>query len=47
MTIRFVEEARCELFDAMAYYEEARRGLGRRFRDEVARCIAWVAEHPD
>jgi hypothetical protein len=47
MTVRFVGEARCEFFDAMAFYDEARRGLGRQFRDEAARCIAWVAEHPD
>ena len=47
MTIRFVEEAQQEFFDAISFYEDARAGLGRRFKDEVDRCILWVADHPD
>lgn len=45
--IRFVEEAQRELLDAIAYYEEARAGLGRRCKDEVDRCVLWIADHPD
>ena len=47
MTIRFVEEAQSELLDAISHYEEARAGLGRRFKDEVDRNILWIADHPE
>ena len=47
MTIRFVEEARREFLDAIDYYEEARAGLGRRFKDEVDRCVLRIANHPE
>ena len=47
MTIRFVEEARSELLDAISFYEEARAGLGRRFKDQVDRSVLWIADHPE
>lgn len=47
MTIRFVEEAQRELLDAIAHYEGARAGLGRRFKDEADRSIRWIADHPE
>lgn len=47
MTIRFVEEARQELLDAISYYEEMRADLGNRFKAEVDRCVLWVAAHPE
>lgn len=47
MTIRFVEEAQLEVLDAIDYYEEAQAGLGRRFKDEVDRCVLWIAGHPE
>ncbi|CAN5687533.1 hypothetical protein BH11VER1_BH11VER1_33600 [soil metagenome] len=47
MNIRFVEEAQWELLDGISYYEEARSGLGQRFKDEVDRCILWIADHPE
>ncbi len=47
MNIRFVEEAQREFLDAIDYYEEARAGLGRRFKDEVDRCVLWIADHPE
>jgi len=47
VNIRFVEEAQRELLDAIAFYEEARAGLGKRFKDEVDRCVLWIADHPD
>ena len=47
MRILFLEEAQQELFDAISFYEEACVGLGRRFKDELDRCILWIAEHPE
>jgi plasmid stabilization system protein ParE len=46
VTIRFVEEAQHEFLDAIAEYEEARAGLGQRFKEEVDRCVLWIAAHP-
>jgi plasmid stabilization system protein ParE len=47
VTIRFVEEAQSEFLDAICDYEEARGGLGQRFKDEVGRCVLWIAGHPE
>ena len=47
MIVHFVEEAQREFLDAISYYEEARAGLGRRFKDEVDRSILWIAGHPE
>ena len=47
MNVIFVPEAKDEFFDAIAYYEEARDGLGERFKEEVDRCILWAADHPE
>ena len=47
MIVRFVEEAQRELLDAISYYEEARAGLGRRFKDQVDRSVLWIADHPE
>jgi plasmid stabilization system protein ParE len=45
MNVVFVPEARDEFLDAIAYYEEARCGLGERFKGEIDRCILWIAGH--
>jgi hypothetical protein len=37
MRIVFLPEARCEFLAAVKTYEDARAGLGLRFRDEVDR----------
>ncbi len=47
MTVRFVDEANHEFLDAIAKHEEARAGFGQRFKDEVDRCVLWVADHPE
>lgn len=47
MKIIFVPEAKNEFFDAIDYYEDARSGLGERFKKEVDRSILWAADHPD
>jgi hypothetical protein len=44
MNIIFVPEAKDEFLDAI-YYDEAREGLGRRFKDEADRCMLWMAEY--
>lgn len=47
MTVRFVEEAQQEFLDAISFYEEARAGLGRRFKEQVDRSVRWIADHPE
>lgn len=47
MTIRFVEEAQTEFLETISYYEDARGGLGVRFKDEADRCVLWIADHPE
>ena len=39
MNLRFVEEAQREFLDAISDYEEARNGLGQRFKDEADRSV--------
>jgi plasmid stabilization system protein ParE len=46
MNILFVPEAKEEFLDAIRHYEEARSGLGERFKKETERCICWIAGHP-
>ena len=45
MRITFLPQAKDEFLDAIAYYEEARHGLGQRFKEEVDRCVLWIAAH--
>ena len=47
MRIHFIEEAQQKFFDAISYYEDARSGLGQRFKDEVDRCVLWIADHSE
>ena len=47
MIIRFVDEAQREFLDAISYYEDARAGLGRRFKDVFDRYVLWMADHPE
>jgi plasmid stabilization system protein ParE len=47
VTIRFVDEAQREFLDAIFDYEDARAGLGQRFKDEADRSIMWIADHPE
>jgi plasmid stabilization system protein ParE len=46
MIVEFLEEAEAELFDAALWYESKEIGLGKRFRDEVARVIDSIATNP-
>lgn len=47
MRVHFVEEAQREFLDAISGYEAARGGLGQRFKEEVERCVLWIAAHPE
>jgi plasmid stabilization system protein ParE len=47
VTIRFVKEAQGEFNEAIDYYEDARPGLGRRFKEQVDRAVLRVAAHPE
>jgi hypothetical protein len=47
MIIRFIEEAKYEFLNAIAYYEGQRPGLGRRFKDEIDRSVIWLGAHPE
>jgi len=46
MILHFLPEARDEFHEAALYYESKERGLGLRFRNEVARVIARIAADP-
>lgn len=46
MTVEFLEDAEQELAEAAVWYESKEPGLGRRFRDEVARVVSPMAEDP-
>jgi plasmid stabilization system protein ParE len=39
-------EAQREFDEAIAYYESARHGLGREFRDEVMAIVSRIVENP-
>ncbi|MBI4027832.1 MAG: type II toxin-antitoxin system RelE/ParE family toxin [Verrucomicrobia bacterium] len=46
MKIEFLPEAREEFFEASVYYETKEKGLGIRFRDEVAHVLEHVSSDP-
>ena len=47
MNILFVEEARREFLDVIAYYAETGSELALRFKSEVDQSIKWAAENPE
>ena len=46
-TVRYLEPPELELLAEVAYLEDSRPGLGRRFFDEVKRAEGLVAEIPE
>ena len=46
MIVEFLEEADEEFAEAALWYESKEPGLGRRFRDEVARILTRIAQDP-
>ena len=45
MKVLLVPQAQEEFLAALDYYTTARASLARRFKEETARCIRWIAEH--
>ena len=46
MRIELLQEAEEEFLGAVEWYESRAPGLGKRFRDEVGRVVARIAEDP-
>ena len=46
-SVRYIEVAEAEFLAEIAYLEDARLGLGRRFYDEVKRVESFIAEFPE
>ncbi len=46
MSIEFLPEAEAELVAAAEWYEGREKGLGRRFRNEIAHVLSRVIDDP-
>ena len=46
MKLEFLSEAREELFEAAGYYESKEKGLGIRFRDDIAHVLEHMMADP-
>ncbi len=46
MKLEILDEARDELNEAVAYYEEIEPGLGIRLKEEARRVLLWIQENP-
>ena len=46
ITVDLTSEAKNDLFNAVDYYEDKEKGLGRRLRDEVASMLNTIASAP-
>lgn len=46
MNVEIVQEAKIELEEAIAYYEEIEQGLGFRFKEEARHSIRWIRDNP-
>jgi plasmid stabilization system protein ParE len=46
MRIEFLDPARKELVEAVAYYNEQSEGLGYRFAAEVRRTLSRIVQYP-
>ena len=47
MNVEFVPEARDEFLNAISHYEDARSGLGDRFKHEIEKSVHWIGDHPE
>lgn len=47
MKIELLEIAKLELDDATEYYESVQDGLGKRFKQEVKRCLKMIGRFPN
>ena len=46
MRVEFLDPAKRELREAVAYYNEQSEGLGYRFAAEVRRTVSRIVQHP-
>jgi plasmid stabilization system protein ParE len=46
MRVEFLDPAKRELVEAIAYYNEESEGLGYRFAIEVRRTLSRIVQHP-
>lgn len=46
MRLRFTKEARQDLFDSADYYNSKEKGLGKRFREEIASTLDVIVQAP-
>lgn len=47
MKVSFYPEARDELFEAISYYEQCQKGLGKEFAKEVYATIQRIIQFPE
>ena len=47
MTLITLDTAEQEFAESVAYYESKERGLGSRFRDEIAAVANWIVQNPE
>jgi len=47
MRLTYIEEARAELLDAVAYYEDCCEGLGHQFDEQVQSAEDAILRHPE
>ena len=47
LTLQFNDEARAELLNAIDYYEDKQKGLGRRFNEVVNQTINNILSFPE
>lgn len=47
MTLITLDEAEKDFVESAAYYESREKGLGSRFRDEVATTVDWITRFPE
>lgn len=46
MRVEFLDPAKREFIEAVAYYNEQSEGLGYRFAAEVRRTVSRIVQHP-
>ena len=44
--LKFTPEALQDIIEAANYYEDCKKGLGKRFRNEIKRKLIWIKEAP-
>src|SRR5213594_2549606 len=47
MDLRFLETAKAEFWEAVAYYEHEQEGLGGRFAREISKALDRIVENPN